>query len=636
MPVHHIGGRKSRSDDIAGLPADVAFLVANGHEPARLAAAVRRAARLDVEPADVLITAGDITETAYYRRLADHLGLSFVGPDRVVSHTGAKIFAVEDLKRIRLAEIGHTALGRLVAVAPHGIGVRRLAELVADNPEMRHFLRIAPVSAIRAGLVDAFGSALTGAALGALANRYPSMSARAVAGWRGPAALAFGMLIGVISWQWSPMATALAVNIALTLPFLAIVSMRLAAALAWHAPMAPERISGDANLPVYSVLVPLYREAGMVPGLITALRRLDYPAEKLDIKLIVEADDGQTRSAIEALDLGAPFETVVVPPSRPRTKPKALSFALPLARGTYIVVYDAEDRPDADQLRIALAAFRRGGRRLGCVQARLVVDPPNGHFLARQFTAEYAGLFFVFLPFLARLAAPLPLGGTSNHFRREVLEKIGGWDPYNVTEDADIGIRLARFGFRAGVIASATREEPPARLGDWLKQRTRWFKGWMQTWSVHMRQPGQMLDALGWRGFLLFQLTIGGQVLSALIHPVFLLIVAATLPDFVDTLLAAGPLGLLLLGINGFNLLAGYAGGIALALVGLRHRDAGTLAWHLVWLPLYWVLMSLAAYRAAWQYWAAPALWEKTPHGLTPPERGPPSGHVSAHPDRRP
>jgi cellulose synthase/poly-beta-1,6-N-acetylglucosamine synthase-like glycosyltransferase len=236
----------------------------------------------------------------------------------------------------------------------------------------------------------------------------------------------------------------------------------------------------DDGLPVYTIVVALYREAAAVKGLVAALRALNYPVEKLDIKLVVEADDTQTRMAIAALGLGLPFEIIVAPASGPRTKPKALNAALPFARGSFVAVYDAEDRPERDQLRLALEAFVAGDGRLACVQARLTIDNSRDSWLSRLFTAEYAGLFDVFLPGLAAWRLPLPLGGSSNHFRAAVLRECGAWDPYNVTEDADLGMRLARFGYRTAVIPSSTYEEAPARFGPWLKQRTRWFKGWMR------------------------------------------------------------------------------------------------------------------------------------------------------------
>jgi cellulose synthase/poly-beta-1,6-N-acetylglucosamine synthase-like glycosyltransferase len=200
----------------------------------------------------------------------------------------------------------------------------------------------------------------------------------------------------------------------------------------------------------------------------------------LDIKFVLEADDHETRRAIDRLRLGTPFETRIAPAGGPRTKPKALNAALPFVRGSFVAVYDAEDRPEPDQLRMALEAFAANGERLACVQAQLTIDNTADSWLTRVFTAEYAGLFDVFLPGLAAWRLPLPLGGSSNHFRRAVLLQIGAWDPYNVTEDADLGMRLARLGYFTGMIRSTTYEEAPARFHPWLRQRTRWFKGWMR------------------------------------------------------------------------------------------------------------------------------------------------------------
>ena len=231
--------------------------------------------------------------------------------------------------------------------------------------------------------------------------------------------------------------------------------------------------------PVYSVIVALRGEARVVDQLLSAIERLNYPHEKLDVIIAVEAEDHATRAAITARKHRIPIMIVPVPAVGPATKPKALNVALPFARGTFTVIYDAEDRPERNQLRAALKAFQSGGGDLACVQARLCIDTKTS-WLARYFTAEYAGHFDAFLPKLAALGLPFPLGGSSNHFRTATLREVGGWDPHNVTEDADLGMRLARFGYRSGVVPSSTYEEAPADIDRWLGQRARWFKGWMR------------------------------------------------------------------------------------------------------------------------------------------------------------
>jgi cellulose synthase/poly-beta-1,6-N-acetylglucosamine synthase-like glycosyltransferase len=314
--------------------------------------------------------------------------------------------------------------------------------------------------------------------------------------------------------------------------------------------------------------------------------------------------------------LKPPFEIVIAPGAGPRTKPKALNAALPFVRGRYVAVYDAEDRPQPDQLRAALAAFRTGDDTLACVQARLTIDNTADSWLTRLFTAEYAGLFDVFLPGLAAFRMPLPLGGTSNHFHTATLRALGGWDPYNVTEDADLGIRLARAGFRTTVVASSTYEEAPARLMGWIRQRTRWFKGYLQTWAVHMRNPLRLWRELGTGGFLVFQLVIGGAVLAALVHGIF----AGVLGWQIATgFLWSGKTGVFEQAVAGLyfaTLVTGYCLSGLLGFIGLSRRRLLRSAGYLLLLPFYWLLLSAAAWRAVFQLIRSPYRWEKTDHGL--------------------
>ncbi|MBN8965625.1 MAG: glycosyltransferase, partial [Rhizobiales bacterium] len=306
------------------------------------------------------------------------------------------------------------------------------------------------------------------------------------------------------------------------------------------------------------------------------------------------------------------FEVIVAPRGGPRTKPKALNAALQFARGEYVAVYDAEDIPEPNQLRLALNAFNADNHRLACVQACLTIDNTDDSWLTRMFTAEYAGLFDVFLPGLAVWRLPLPLGGSSNHFRTAALRQIGALDPYNVTEDADLGMRLVRFGYHVGVIPSTTYEEAPARFGPWLRQRTRWFKGWMVTWLVHTRSPLRLLRELGWPGFATFQLVVGGTVLAALVHALFAVQLALTLAGS----LPEDAVARVILGVHIMTLLAGYTISAALGVVGLRARRLSRVGWALLLTPIYWVLLSVAAWRALFQLVRAPTYWEKTAHGL--------------------
>ncbi|URK88649.1 glycosyltransferase [Rhizobium sp. RCAM05350] len=321
-----------------------------------------------------------------------------------------------------------------------------------------------------------------------------------------------------------PLISLLMLHVVLTLFYLANLLVRLyALGCAFlqergeRMPKPPDAAAGP--LPVYSVLVALYREESVVAQLVHALDQLDWPRSRLDIKLICEEDDVATIAALRALRLAREYEIVLVPAHMPRTKPKALSYALPGVRGSYVTVYDAEDRPHPGQLREAHAAFTVAPQHVICLQAPLIITNARQSWWSALFALEYAGLFRGLLPMLSLTGLPLPLGGTSNHFRTMELKQIGGWDPYNMTEDADLGLQLYRLGYRSRVIFKPTLEEAPVSRSVWLGQRTRWFKGWLQTWLVLMRKPGHLADEMGWPAFIVFQILIAGLLLSALSHP---------------------------------------------------------------------------------------------------------------------
>jgi len=458
-------------------------------------------------------------------------------------------------------------------------------------------------------------------AVSGLVSRSPELSAsRGLWSWQR------GVLIGlaaagILGCIWQPEPTLIALLAILAVPFLCVVALRAVALWNLFRPPAsgvrPAQSASDET-PLYTVLVPLYHEAAVVPHLIDALLRLDYPADRLETMLIVEQVDWRTQAALRAVDLPPHMQVIVVPDGKPRTKPRACQYALQLARGECVVVYDAEDLPEPDQLKRALAALRADPERLGCLQAQLNIYNSNANWLTRQFTIEYTALFDTILPTLERLDLPVPLGGTSNHFRRAVLDAVGGWDPYNVTEDADLGIRLARNGWRVGVLASTTWEEAPPTFRVWRGQRTRWLKGWMQTYLVHMRQPGRLWRELGAKRFLGFQVLMGGMVLSALVHPWFYVLLGfdlwhGKLLGVPDTLV-----GHTLLWVGIVNLLAGYVSAIALGTVAAARRGRRKLALHALSMPIYWLAISLGAYRALWQLVSAPYYWEKTEHSARP------------------
>ncbi|MEJ1118045.1 glycosyltransferase [Phyllobacterium sp. CCNWLW109] len=369
--------------------------------------------------------------------------------------------------------------------------------------------------------------------------------------------------------------------------------------------------STSGSLPKYTVMVALYKEAEVVPQLVEAMKQLDWPRSRLEVLFLCETDDYHTRAAFEKEMLPASFKIICVPCTGPRTKPKALNYGLQLAEGDYVVIYDAEDRPHPGQLREAWQRFSEStDGKLACLQAPLVITNERDSWIARQFAFEYAAHFRGLLPWLADGRFVVPLGGTSNHFRRECLVEVGGWDPFNVTEDAELGSRFARHGYRIEMLSLPTAEDAPIEVGIWLKQRTRWLKGWMQTWLVEMRQPREMLQRAGLKRFLVYHVLTAGVLGSALLFPFMVLFVSYMLLmiTLVKSTGFAGPI----LIFDLMNIVSGFLSFHSLGRAALKKEKMS--GWILPGLPIYWALISLAAWRALWQLYVAPFLWEKTPH----------------------
>lgn len=473
-----------------------------------------------------------------------------------------------------------------------------------------------------------FADILTDRAIFDLGRRMPESSAARRLSLPQSVFLVIAAVFLFAAFLAMPRETFAVANIAAGLVFLAIAGLRYVSIFVGllSPPMEEELAYSnngpppDTELPIYTVMVPLFREANVLPILARALRDLDYPASKLDIKLIFEADDTETYEAAKALKLPDHFDFIVVPTSFPRTKPKACNFALPFARGEFLVIYDAEDAPEPEQLKKAVAAFRLGDENLACVQAQLNYYNWNENWLTRQFAIEYASFFDLLLPTMVRLGMPIPLGGTSTHFRTELLRKAGAWDPNNVTEDADLGLRFALQGYRCSIIRSTTQEEANCRLPNWIRQRSRWIKGWLQTYLVRMRHPVRLYRALGLRGFAGFQILIGGFTLASLLHPLFYAAIAISL---VTTGMPAdfeNGAGLALFHV--LVLVSGYALSIAAGMAAISARGLAPLFTQTLMMPAYWVLISIAGYKALWQLFRKPFHWEKTEHGISRMHRG--------------
>jgi glycosyltransferase XagB len=389
----------------------------------------------------------------------------------------------------------------------------------------------------------------------------------------------------------------------------------------------------DRDLPVYTILVPVYRETNVFPILVGAIDAIDYPKPKLDVKILLEEDDHETIAVAMQSQLPSHFSLVVVPHGKPKGKPKACNYGLLQARGEYVVIFDAEDIPEPDQLRKSLLAFRQGGDRLACVQAKLNYFNRNQNLLTRWFTSEYSMWFDLLLPGLDATGIPIPLGGTSNHFRTDVLRQLGAWDPYNVTEDADLGVRLHKDGWATTVIESTTFEEANSDVYNWVRQRSRWVKGYIQTYLVHMRNPYKLWRELGPRAFVGFQLMVGGTFLALLLNPVFWALSAVVLLTRDQVIQSIFPPITIYLGVMAFCL--GNFAFLYLSIAGCIRRGYFSLAKYALLTPLYWVLMSVAAWKGFLQLFYAPSYWEKTQHGLAA-TRVPVVAHLIAAPALEP
>jgi len=372
----------------------------------------------------------------------------------------------------------------------------------------------------------------------------------------------------------------------------------------------------ESKLPIYTILCPLYREAHMIPQFVKAIGTLDWPKEKLDVMLLLEEDDKPTIEAAQQIDLPDFVRIVVVPDSKPKTKPKATNYGLAHARGEYVVIFDAEDMPDPLQLKKVYLAFAESPKDVVCMQAKLNYYNPHQNLLTRIFTAEYSLWFDLILTGLQTMQAPIPLGGTSNHFKLHELTNLKGWDSFNVTEDCDLGIRLAKYGYKTAIVDSVTLEEANSDLLNWINQRSRWIKGYIQSYLVHMRRPLTFFKEDP-RNFLSFQLTVGGKILSLFVNPLMWLITIlyfsfrATFGITIEKFFPAPVLYMAVLSLVFGNFLYLYY-----YMIGCAKKGQWGLIKYIFVVPFYWLAMSFAAWKALIELMYKPHFWAKTVHGL--------------------
>ncbi len=460
-----------------------------------------------------------------------------------------------------------------------------------------------------------------GASVSGLADRVPQVSARSLVS-RGQRKFLLGLLtLFIVGLVLDVHMTIIVIVAWSTLSYLVAVIYRAYLFTRSSKVDALERVTDEealsvpeSELPFYTVMVPAYREASVILKLIENLARLEYPANRLEVLLLVEGDDEETLGALHTFDAPGQFKLVAVPPAEPRTKPKALNFGLTLARGDIVAVYDVEDTPDILQLRRAAVALGRFGPEVGCLQAQLSYGNATQNIITKWFAVEYAMWFSSFLPGLSSLHAPIPLGGTSNHFRRDALRSLGGWDPYNVTEDCDLGIRMFREQYQIKVLESVTLEEANSDFVNWVKQRSRWYKGYLQTFLIHLRSPLELTREIGVKGVVHMAAFVGGTPVLAVLNPLFWVMTIVWFvahPEFVKEIFPAPVyyIGLVLWAFG--NFLLWY-----LTVLTARSTKQDRLMLAAVLVPVYWVMMSVAALKAMWQLLLTPSFWEKTTHGL--------------------
>lgn len=590
--------------------------------PAQREEALQLARRWNVRFGEVVVAMGWIRSLDLYRTLAAHVGVPFVDlsaqpPDAtLLNPADAALYTGRLMMPWR-----RQANGRLtIATADPG----------AETAEFARGKWGSGIEFVVTSKFDiiwttqrVFEAYLSHEAVHSLDDRDPVMSARRIV--TAPQLIFIYALVTTVmlGLAHAPAATLIAANTLIGIWYLG--NFIFKSLLVWYSESAPSGGDGDLDaavralrdedLPVFTVLVPMFREPEVLPILAHALRSLHYPRAKLDIKLVLEANDTPTIEAAKALGLEGIFEIIRVPPSHPQTKPKACNYALRYARGDYVVIYDAEDKPEPDQLLKVVAAFQRAPVNTACIQCRLNYYNARENWLTRMFTLDYSLMFDLLLPGLERLKVPIPLGGTSNHFRLDVLRELNGWDPFNVTEDADLGIRMTQKGYRVGVIESTTFEEANVAIGNWIRQRSRWIKGYMMTFLVHTRRPVHLVQSTGLGGALGFTFFVGGTVLSALLNPLYwamLLVWACSRTTGFDDLFPP-----FLRYLSLFNLLAGNGAFIYLTMLSPLRRKWIDLVPYSLTVVAYWALMSVAAYKALWQLIYKPFYWEKTQHGLS-------------------
>ncbi len=566
---------------------------------------------------DELAAAGKVHEDRFYRALATVLGVQyceFLDPEKLVIRDQDLMTAIADPSGPKIALYRTADASNHVLASPALFDFSTMQDYLKRYPAIAGRFKIVAPHTLRKALLEKARVPLVDRATSALFERYPHYSARIVA--NAPQGFGLGLFAAIIitGLFLYPAYIIGILHSLFSICFLSCVLLRLLAAMGTKPPVVTQEFPDIPDkLPVYSVLVALYKEADVVPDLLAALDRIVWPRSKLEIKLVLEEDDLETRQVLEAQDLRSNIEILTVPNLGPRTKPKALSYAIPVISGDYVAVYDAEDTPHPGQLLEAWKTFQDHDDTLACVQAPLRIRNGSKNLLTKLFAFEYSALFNGLLPSLAKRNLFFPLGGTSNHFRVSTLRQVCDWDPFNVTEDADLAMRLARFGYRMSVITCPTLEDAPDSLKVWICQRTRWFKGWMQTLLVHGRNPFASLRDMRALSYIVSQILLFGIIVSSISY-IIIIAVLFTIFYKIFYIETISSFESILLFVDSSNVLLGFSAFLLLGWRTLRREERKGFWKVVLATPFYWFVMSIASWRAAWQLYWQPFLWEKTPH----------------------
>ena len=610
-----VAGEPQRRRELGALLVDAGLV-----SEEQVTAALRLQERVGGRLGHLLLHEGAVDEAEVAAGVAEQFRLPLADLSGTVPEPQALELVPEPVARrhrlVPLAISGHAL--RLAVADP--LDADAFAEL------RRHTqLRLEPIVATRSGiealLQRTYATRYVRVATTELLNRSPDESAYRVLSRPQKAALVLALLAFGAWLLYDPIATIVAFNIASILFYggfsaykFKLIYDALGHDLELPVSAADLAALDERELPVYTILVPLYREANVASRIVAAIDRLDYPRSKLDVKLIVESDDAETQAALAATGLPPHLKVVVVPDAQPKTKPKACNYGLIQAEGRYVVIYDAEDRPEPDQLKKAVVAFGKADPRVVCIQCKLNYYNRDQNVLTRWFTSEYSSWFDLFMPGLDAAGSPIPLGGTSNHLVREKLIELGAWDPFNVTEDADLGIRLHKAGYKTAIIDSTTYEEANSELYNWIRQRSRWVKGYIQTWLVHMRHPVRLWRQIGWRNWVSFQFVVAGTFVGFLLNPFYWVLTSLWLATHAGVIRELFPSFVYY--AAAFGLFVGNFVFTYVNVAGTLRRGYHDLVKYALLSPLYWALMSIGAWKGFLQLFYRPFYWEKTVHGL--------------------